>query len=72
MLEAQKIDDQQITNFLAGFDDLWQALPLKEQVRFIRLRIESVSFDGPGGNEAITFHPTGLNSLTENQLEHTP
>lgn len=70
VLEAQKIDDQQITNVLAGFDELWQSLPPKEQVRLVRLLIESVSFDGPGGNVAIKFHPTGLKSLTENQLEH--
>jgi site-specific DNA recombinase len=70
VLETQKIDDQQITNVLAGFDNLWQTLPPKEQVRLARLLIEKVSFDGPGGNVAITFHPTGLRSLTENQLEH--
>lgn len=70
VLEAQKIDGQQITNVLAGFDNLWQTLPPKEQVRLVRLLIEKVSFDGPGGNVAITFHPTGLKSLTENQLEH--
>jgi hypothetical protein len=70
VLEAQKVDDQQITNVLAGFDDLWQALPPKEQVRLVRLLIECVKFDGPGGNVAITFHPTGLRSLTETQLEH--
>ena len=70
MLEAQRIDDQQIKNVLTGFDDLWQALPPKEQVRLVRLLIESVNFDGPGGNVAITFHPTGLKSLTETQLEH--
>jgi site-specific DNA recombinase len=70
LLEAQKIDDQQITTVLAGFDNLWQTLPPKEQVRLVRLLIERVSFDGPGGNVTITFHPTGLKSLTENQLEH--
>ena len=41
VLEAQKIDDQQITNFLAGFDELWQSLPPKEQVHLVRLLIES-------------------------------
>jgi site-specific DNA recombinase len=70
VLEAQKIDDQQITNTLAGFDDLWQSLPPKEQVRLVRLLIERVYFDGPGGNVAITFHSTGLKSLTETHLEH--
>jgi site-specific DNA recombinase len=70
LLEAQKIDDQQITNVLAGFDDLWQTLAPKEQVRLVLLLIERVSFDGPGGNVAITFHPTGLKSLTETHLEH--
>jgi site-specific DNA recombinase len=70
VLDAQKIDDQQITNALMDFDNLWQTLPPKEQVRLVRLLIERVSFDGPGGNVAITFHPTGLQSLTKNQLEH--
>ena len=70
VLETQRIDDQQITNVLAGFDDLWQAMPPKEQVRLVRLLIERVNFDGPGGNLAITFHPTGLRSLTETNMEH--
>ena len=70
VLEAQKIDDQQITKVLGGFDELWQTLPPKEQVRLVRLLIEKVSFDGPGGYVAITFHQTGLQSFTENQLEH--
>ena len=69
VLAAQKIDDQQITNVLADFDER-QTLPPKEQVRLVRLLIESVSFDGPGGNVTITFHPTGLKNLTETQLEH--
>ena len=55
---------------MAGFDDLWQTLPPKEQVRLGRLLTKRVSFDGPGGNVAITFHQTGLKSLTETQLEH--
>ena len=50
--------------------ELWQTLPPKEQVRLVRLLMESVNFDGPGGNVAITFHPTGIESLTENQMEH--
>ena len=69
-IEAQRIDDEQIKEVLTGFDNLWQSLPPKEQVRVVRLLIESVSFDGPGGNVSITFHPTGLKSLTQNQLEH--
>ena len=30
LIEVQRIDDQQITNVLAGFDDLWHALPPKK------------------------------------------
>ena len=71
-LEAQRIDDKQIQEVLAGFDQVWQALPRKEQVRVVRLLIESVGYDGPGGNVAITFHPTGLKSLTENRFGGRP
>jgi hypothetical protein len=47
VLEAQRINDQQITNVLARFDDRWQTMQPKEQVRLVRVLIEIVNFDGP-------------------------
>ncbi len=69
-VESKRLRDEQKSLARQMRDDLWQSLPPKEQVRVVRLLIDSVNFDGPGGNVAITFHPTGLKTLTETQLEH--
>jgi site-specific DNA recombinase len=64
-LEANSIDPTQIQQVLASFDTLWESLPPREQVRLVHLLVERVNFDGLGENVAITFHPTGLKTLTE-------
>ncbi|XZE55097.1 hypothetical protein SH139x_001091 [Planctomycetaceae bacterium SH139] len=64
-----QINQADIQNVLADFDDVWDALPPREQVRVVSLLIDQVHFDGPGGNVAITFHPTGLKSLVQQPLE---
>ena len=69
-LESSIIDSTEIERALGGFDEVWDAMPPKKQIRLIGLLIEAVTFDGPGGIVAITFHATGLKSLTESQLEH--
>jgi len=69
-LGASAIDPTQIQQVLTGFDTLWESLPPREQVRLVHLLVERVSFDGPGENVAITFHPTGLMSLTEREWEY--
>ena len=69
-LGASAIDPTQIQQVLTSFDTLWESLPPREQVRLVHLLVERVSFDGPGENVAITFHPTGLMSLTEREWEY--
>lgn len=61
-LETADLRSQQVTSELA----------VLEAQRIVDQQITNVlaGFDGPGGNVAITFHSTGLQSLTINQLEY--
>lgn len=68
-LKDKAIDVRDVQRLLADFDQLWQAMPPREQVRLTLLLIDRVEFDGVGGNIAITFHDAGLASLVEGDAE---
>jgi site-specific DNA recombinase len=54
---------------LRGFEGLWETNQPREQVRLAKLLIDRVDFDGVAGNVAITFHDTGLQSLSAGERE---
>jgi site-specific DNA recombinase len=68
-LEAQAIETADVRRLLAGFEELWQTIQPREQVRLIALLVDRVDFDGVAGNVGITFHDTGMQSLTAENIE---
>ena len=46
-----------------------RAQHVREQVRLASLLVDRVNFDGVAGNVSITFHDTGLQSLTAGNME---
>jgi len=50
---------------LAGFGVVWPTLTPEEQARIVDLVVQRVAYDGGKGTVAITFHPTGLEALTD-------
>ena len=70
-LESQAIDTADVRRLLVGFEELWQNVPPREQVRLTSLLIDRVDFDGVGGNVGITFHDTGMQSLATGEMEVT-
>lgn len=50
---------------LSAFGPVWSALTPAEQARAIHLLIERVDFHGGDGKVAITFHPCGIQALSE-------
>ena len=68
-LEAQAIDTADVRRLLAGFEELWQTIQPREQVRLTSLLVDRVDFDGVAGNVGITFHDTGMQSLTAGNME---
>ena len=68
-LDAQAIDTADVQRLLAGFEELWQTIQPREQVRLTSLLVDRVDFDGVEGNVGITFHDTGMQSLTAGNME---
>ncbi|EMI43797.1 recombinase family protein [Rhodopirellula sp. SWK7] len=68
-LDAQAIDTADVRRLLAGFEELWQTIQPREQVRLTSLLVDRVDFDGVEGNVGITFHDTGMQSLTAGNME---
>jgi site-specific DNA recombinase len=67
-VEAERIDPTEVAEALAAFDPLWQQLSPKEQARVIRLLIDHVDYDGANGTVSVTFHPSGIKALAQEQL----
>ena len=68
-LRNQAVDASAVQRLLANFDELWETIPPREQVRLTSLLVEKVDFDGAGGNIAITFYDVGIESLASNNAE---
>ena len=70
-LQSQAIDTADVRRLLAGFEEMWQTIQPREQVRLMSLLVDRVDFDGVAGNVGITFHDTGIQGLTSCNLEVT-
>lgn len=64
-LSSNLVDEQEVAQALAEFDQVWSVLTPGEQARVLELLIERIDYDGPAGNLSITFRPTGIKSLAE-------
>jgi len=64
-IESEQLDSVQAAQALASFDPLWENLTLREQAKVIHLLVEQVSYHGGDGTVAISFHPAGIQALTQ-------
>jgi site-specific DNA recombinase len=67
VLHRENIDPALVTDALAAFDPVWEQLSPKEQARVVRLLVERVVYDGAAGSVAVTFRPSGLKALAQEQ-----
>ena len=58
---------EEVTDACTQFDPLWETLTAKEQGRLLNLLVQRVEFDGQGGTVSITFHPSGIKTLAQEQ-----
>lgn len=68
-LAREQIDQADVAKALAGFDPVWEQLTLKEQAKLLQLLIHRIEYDGREGEISITFHPSGIKTLAEQQVE---
>ena len=67
-LEAERIDDEDLAAALEGFDSVWEVLSPREQARIVQLLVARVAYDGAKGTVAVTFRPSGIKALAEEEL----
>src|SRR5205814_15696 len=66
-LQKQRIDRTEVSAALANFDPLWGQLSPKEQERVIQLLVQRIDYDGKAETISITFHPSGIRVLANEQ-----
>jgi site-specific DNA recombinase len=59
------IDETEVTEALAKFDDVWNILSPREQTRIVELLIERIDYDGGTGNIAIKFRQDAVPLLAK-------
>jgi site-specific DNA recombinase len=64
-LRRARLDEADLTLALSAFDPVWGTLTPREQARIVQLLVERVDYDGSQGKVAITFHPTGIQTLAD-------
>ena len=64
VLREETVNEHDVVQALAAFDPVWDTLTPHEQARIIGLLVERVDYDGAKGTVAITFHPSGIKTLT--------
>ncbi|OHB81023.1 MAG: resolvase [Planctomycetes bacterium RBG_16_64_10] len=69
-LSRSIVSQQDVAKAMALFDPVWDSLTSAEQARIVELLVERVDYDGATGKVAITFHPTGIQTLADQVASH--
>jgi site-specific DNA recombinase len=64
-IEREMINENEVREVLGTFDPIWESLTPAEQGRIIGLLVQRVDYDGANNKVAITFHATGIRTLSE-------
>ncbi len=68
-LRKRMLDSDELTGALEAFDPLWDCLSPTDKFRLIHLLVDRIEYDGEAEALSVTFHPTGIRSLTESPQE---
>jgi len=68
-LEKEHIDETDLASAFADFDGVWNALSPREQAKVLKLLVARVEYDAAESTVAVTFHPSGIKALGEEQKE---
>jgi site-specific DNA recombinase len=64
-LGNELVDEREVAAALADFDRMWDVLTPREQSHVLALLVERVEYDGEKGTVGVTFHPTGIKTLSQ-------
>jgi len=65
--QHQIVDEREVRAALTAFDPVWQTLSPRERARMVRLLVDRVEYDGKAGTVSVTFRPSGIKTLAQEQ-----
>jgi len=68
-LREELVGEADVAAAFADFDNVWQALSPREQVRLVRLLVGRVDYDADDSSIEVTFLPTGIKSLADGNVD---
>ena len=64
-IQQRMLEPDALAGAVEAFDPLWDSLSPTRKAKLIHLLIDRVEYDGEEETISVTFHPTGIRSLTE-------
>ncbi len=64
-LRRELVEESDVVAAFADFDNVWDSLSPREQVRLIHLLVSRVEYDSADGSIEVTLHPAGIESLAQ-------
>ncbi len=72
-LQCRMLDPDELAGAVEAFDPLWSTLPPAQRAGLVQLLVERIEYDGENESISMTFHPTGIRTLTrQHQGEAQP
>lgn len=68
-IHQRMLKPDELAGAIEAFDPLWESLPPTTKVNLIHLLVEQIEYDGADETISLTFHPTGIRTLTEEPSE---
>jgi hypothetical protein len=61
------IDEDELVGAIEAFDPVWDALNPRERERIVRLLVAQVAYDASQEAISVTFNPTGIAALSNDE-----
>jgi len=68
-IRRRMLDPDELAGAVEAFDPVWDALSPTDKARLVHLLVDRIEYDGEAETISITFHPTGISTLTEQPEE---
>jgi site-specific DNA recombinase len=68
-IQQRMLEPDTLAGAVEALDPLWDSLSPTRRARLVHLLIDHIGYDGEDETISVTFHPTGIRSLTEQREE---
>ena len=65
--EHERVEEHDVLAAFTDFDRMWNALSPREQAQVLTLLVERVEFDAATSEIVVSFHPTAIKTLAQEQ-----